>query len=131
VCAVFRPPFDEVRLSTAGHPAPVMAAPGEHPTLVELTPGLPLGAFPDPTRHSTTVAVPRGSVLFFYTDGLVERRGAPLDARLHQLCEAVSADEPYAVCHRVMGLLVGSDMSEDDIAILAVRRSIESAAPSA
>jgi serine phosphatase RsbU (regulator of sigma subunit) len=123
VCAVFPPPFDEACLSTAGHPPPVIASPGVPSGLIELDPDPPLGCDIGAGRHSTTVALPPGSLLFFYTDGLVERRGTSLDVRLKQLCAAVSADEPLAVCHRVMGILVGADEPQDDIAILAVRRS--------
>ena len=125
VCAASKPPFDEVRISTAGHLPPVLAGPGGPANLVELEAALPLGVQPGISRQSTTVRLPPSTMLFFYTDGLVERRDDSLDVRLKQLCAAVTADEPLAVCHRVMGLLVGADDADDDIAVLALRRSTE------
>jgi hypothetical protein len=125
VCAASKPPFDEVRLSRAGHLPPVLARPASPAALVELEAGLPLGVEPGTSRRSTTIRLEPGTMLFFYTDGLVERRDDSLDVRLKQLCAAVSAHEPLAVCHRVMGLLVGAHEADDDIAVLAMRRSIE------
>ena len=125
VCGASKPPFDEVRLSRAGHLPPVLAQPGRPAALVELEAALPLGVQPETSRRSSTIRLPLGTILFFYTDGLVERRDDSLDVRLKQLCAAVSADEPLAVCHRVMGLLVGAHEAEDDIAVLAMRRSTE------
>lgn len=69
--------------------------------------------------------MPPGTLLFFYTDGLVERRDVSVDVGLKHLCAAVTSDQPCAVCQTVMGLLVGTDEPEDDIALLAVRRSTE------
>lgn len=123
VCAASKPPFDEVRLSRAGHLPPVLARPAGPAALVELEAGLPLGVDPETSRRSTTIRLSPGTMLFFYTDGLVERRDDSLDVRLKQLCAAVSAHEPLAVCHRVMGLLVGAHEADDDIAVLAMRRS--------
>jgi phosphoserine phosphatase RsbU/P len=40
----------------------------------------------------TTVEVPPGAVICFYTDGLVERRGVVLDVGLERLCAAVAAE---------------------------------------
>ena len=44
ICATAHPPYDRVKICSAGHPPPVLAAPGEHGHLVKLPVGPPLGA---------------------------------------------------------------------------------------
>ena len=49
-----------------------------------------------------------GTLLCFYTDGLVERREFPLDEGLARLCREVTAEPPDAACASVMGAMVGA-----------------------
>ena len=125
VCAVFDPSFEDARLSTAGHPPPILVGPGQPASILELDPAPPLGTLPDLKRSSTTVAVPAGTVVFFDTAGLIERRGESLDLGLERLRAAVTPEHPAAVCQRTMALLVGDVGADDDIAIIAVRRTAE------
>jgi serine phosphatase RsbU (regulator of sigma subunit) len=112
-----------VDISSAGHPPPVLASPGSESILLELPIDPPLGAVSDVRRRATRFTMRGGAVLAFYTDGLVERRAVPLDARLDDLRQAVRADEPEAVCISVMNRLVGTDLPNDDIALLVARRT--------
>lgn len=57
-----------------------------------------------------------------HTDGLLERRGKSLDERFALLCGAVGAEHPQQVCFRIMETLVGRNPSQDDIAVLALRK---------
>ena len=123
LCAVFDPPYERVRLSSAGHPPPVLAVPDHRGVLVDVDLAPPLGVEADVPRSSRMVDIPDGAVLFLYTDGLIERRGESLDLGLDRLCDAVTAQHPDGVCHRVMARLVADKQPEDDIAVLAVRRS--------
>jgi serine phosphatase RsbU (regulator of sigma subunit)/anti-sigma regulatory factor (Ser/Thr protein kinase) len=120
--AVIDPSLDHVRISLAGHPAPVMALPGTEAAFLDLPVDPPLGAGPRRERHATTLDLPPGALLCFFTDGLVERRDAPIDERLEILRKAVSADPPDEICRTVMGRLVGPQVTNDDIAVLALRR---------
>jgi serine phosphatase RsbU (regulator of sigma subunit) len=70
----------------------------------------------------STLPVPPGALLCFYTDGLVERRGEVIDDGLDRLCRAVTAEPPEAACAAVMAALVGNEPARDDIAVLMVRR---------
>jgi serine phosphatase RsbU (regulator of sigma subunit) len=70
----------------------------------------------------TTVDLPPGAVICFYTDGLVERRGIVLDVGLERLCTAVTAGPVELVLTNVMGQLIGDNPPDDDIAVLALRR---------
>ncbi|WP_307875427.1 PP2C family protein-serine/threonine phosphatase, partial [Frankia nepalensis] len=65
-------------LAGAGHPAPLWVPPDSDPNYVELDPGLPLGVAAGTQYVETTVELPPGSSLVFFTDGLVESRRRPL-----------------------------------------------------
>jgi putative methionine-R-sulfoxide reductase with GAF domain len=120
--AVLDPALDRVHISSAGHPAPVLAVPGEKGALVDGVGGLMIGVDPRARRQVTTVKFAHGAVLCLYTDGLVERREYPLDEGLARLCDAVAAQAPEQVCASVMGALVGNAPARDDIALVTLRR---------
>jgi putative methionine-R-sulfoxide reductase with GAF domain len=120
--AVLDPSLDLVHISSAGHPAPVVAVPGEKGALVDGIGGLMIGVDPRVRRHVTTVKLTHGAVLCLYTDGLVERREYPLDEGLARLCDAVAAQPPEQVCAAVMGALIGNAPARDDIALITLRR---------
>jgi serine phosphatase RsbU (regulator of sigma subunit) len=108
--------------ATAGHPLPLLRRPDG--TVVELGGGgLALGARPGATRRSYRVAVPVGSVLVAFTDGLVERR--PLDwdealAALHSVLAGATTDTPLGVLiERLLDSVDGQ--LTDDVAVLVVR----------
>ncbi len=123
LCAVAAPPYSEFRLSSAGHPPPLVAAPTGDAFYAEVAPDPPLGTTRGRTRHGTSVRVPEGGVLLLYTDGLVERPNEHIDRGLDRLRETVVVDEPDAVCRSVMHSLVGSGAPTDDIAVLALQRA--------
>jgi serine phosphatase RsbU (regulator of sigma subunit) len=125
VCATSKPPYDEFTVCSAGHLPPVVAAPGTQAELLDLRLGPPLGVVPGVERASTTVTLPAGGVLLLYTDGLVERREEPLERGLARLCEAVTSTSPEILCRTVMHELVGTETIPDDIALLAIRKSLE------
>ena len=122
--AVFDPGLDRVRICSAGHYPPVIASPGQAAGLADVPPGLLIGAVPGVQRQVATVEISPGTLVCFYTDGLIERRGQPIDDGLERLCQAVTAQPPDAACAAVMTALVGSEPAQDDIALLTVRRSL-------
>jgi hypothetical protein len=119
--ASFDPSNDQVTISSAGHPPPVLAVPGSPSSFVALSSDPPLGAVGGAQRHATTIELAPGAVLCMYTDGLVERRADPIDERLDVLRNAVLADAPESVCMAVMRRLVGAHPPSDDIAMLVAR----------
>lgn len=119
--AMFKPVAERLYISSAGHPPPVLALPGQPAALVDISSDAPVGVRSRP-RHVTTLTVPPGAVLCFYTDGLVERRDSPLDIGLQRLCEAVAPGPVESVCTSVMGQLIGDTPADDDVALLAMRR---------
>jgi phosphoserine phosphatase RsbU/P len=123
--AVIDPALDRVHVASAGHLPPVIATMGQPGVLADIAGGLMIGVAPGARRRVTTVKLPPGAVLCFYTDGLVERREYPLDEGLARLCQTVIAQPPEDLCGSVMGTLVGAELVHDDIALLIFRRQPE------
>jgi phosphoserine phosphatase RsbU/P len=120
--AVASPHREQLRISSAGHLPPVIAHPGLPAELLAVEADLLIGAAPGTARQVTTIATRPGTVVCFYTDGLIERRGEPLDDAMKSLCQVVTPAAPEAVCSAVMAAKVGAEAALDDIALLVLRR---------
>jgi serine phosphatase RsbU (regulator of sigma subunit) len=120
--AVFDPGLDRVHICSAGHYPPVIAAAGQPAELADVPAGLLIGAAPGAQRQVATIDISPGTLMCFYTDGLIERRGHPIDHGLARLCQTVTAQPPDAACAAVMAALVGNEPARDDIALLIFRR---------
>jgi serine phosphatase RsbU (regulator of sigma subunit) len=120
--ATLSPDRTVMTVSSAGHLPPVLAVPESCARLAQIPvdPPLGIGRARRP-RRSTSVDLPEGGLMLCYTDGLVERRDAPIDDGLDALTALVTADDPEQVCTTVMASL-GSDQPGDDVALLAVQR---------
>ena len=123
VCATSLPPYCTWRIATAGHPPPVIAAPGAAPLLAELPVGPPLGGAPGRTRAAATVTLAAGGLMLLYTDGLIERRGESPATGMERLRAALRPGSPEFVCGRLVHELIGPQGPGDDVALLAVRRA--------
>ena len=128
--AVTEPPFDQVVLCNAGHPAPLIAHEGHEPAeLADLPTGLLLGLDPEDAAESEKIALPPGTALAFFTDGLVERRVGPggqpdqYGERLELVLKAFSADHnAETACSRIIAVGLGDESVEDDVALVVMRR---------
>ncbi|GAA1089224.1 GAF domain-containing SpoIIE family protein phosphatase [Pseudonocardia alni] len=110
--------------TNAGHPAPILLRPDgttllldEHDTLF----GFRLTAPGERADH--TIDLPPGTLLFFYTDGLVERRDSDVDTgtrRLIELLTALRDREPQDIVDTVVDTL-DLDRHDDDAVAFAVR----------
>lgn len=123
VCATMQPPYEYVRLAAAGHLPPVLGNPDGPSHFVDMHLAPPLGTGHRTTARPVSVRIPDDCVLVVYTDGLVERRSEPIEVGLERLLDAIACEDPERVCSRVMDSLVGSYLTEDDIALAAVRRT--------
>ncbi|WP_067832323.1 PP2C family protein-serine/threonine phosphatase [Actinomadura kijaniata] len=121
--AVCAPDLSEVRVSSAGHYAPVLAVPGSAARPLDLKTDVLIGLGEDVPRHTTVFPLPPDALLCFYTDGLVERRGSNIMDGIARLCEAVYAGPPEEVGAAVMSALIGRQSAEDDVAVLLLRRT--------
>lgn len=108
------------RMSNAGHLPALVVAPGGSYYLP--TGGPLLGVDTDVAREHEFTLEP-GSVLVLYTDGLIERRGEPIDAGLDRLASVIGSatGDLDVLCDRLLRE-AGPLTLDDDIALLAVRR---------
>jgi putative methionine-R-sulfoxide reductase with GAF domain len=121
--AMISPDRGTVRVSTAGHPPPVLALPGARATVMRLPADPPLGVdIQHRPRRTATVELPPGAALVCYTDGLVERRGEVIDEGVERLIDVVKAAPAEALCAGIMATM-GLERPTDDVALLVVRRS--------
>jgi putative methionine-R-sulfoxide reductase with GAF domain len=121
LCGILSPAANTLHTSSAGHLPPILAAPHDEATIVTIPVDLPLGVKSGRPRHSIHVPLPRGFVLCFYTDGLVERRSVVVDDNIEKLRRTVTVQASEAVCIEVMQQLVGPATPEDDVAVLVAR----------
>jgi serine phosphatase RsbU (regulator of sigma subunit) len=119
--AVLDPDTGALTASSAGHLPPVTARPDEQPQVLTVPPNLPLGAYPNAPRTTTGTVLDPGSCLFFYTDGLIERRGRSLTSSVDSLIEALTCAPPDALCTTAMAHALSDQPTADDIAVLALR----------
>lgn len=124
LCGILDGDQRRLRLSSAGHPMPVLAEPGAPARVLDVPPNLPLGVHLDRPRTTTEARLPAGAVLCLYTDGLVERPGVPLDIGIDRLLATVHAAPAEQVCIQIMGTMVGATMPADDIALLVLRHAV-------
>ncbi|MEU8124223.1 GAF domain-containing SpoIIE family protein phosphatase [Spirillospora sp. NPDC049024] len=111
-----------IRLSSAGHPPPVLAPPDGPAEPLDMKFDVLIGLGEDIPRRTKTIDVPPGALLCFYTDGLIERRDDSILNGVARLCQAVHAGPPEAVGAAVMSALIGREAAPDDVALLLVRR---------
>jgi serine phosphatase RsbU (regulator of sigma subunit) len=113
-----------MRWANAGHLPPLVINPdGSVAELATWKGDLLLGVDPDARRQESVVTLDRGATVLLYTDGLVERRDADLDAGMVRLRDAVLelADLPLEkLLDELIERLVHG-RPEDDVALVAVR----------
>jgi PAS domain S-box-containing protein len=113
-----------MRWANAGHLPPlVINGDGTVAELASWTGDLLLGVDAETHRYESVVTLDRGATVLLYTDGLIERRDADLDAGLVRLREALIelAERPLGVLlDEVLERLVHG-RPEDDVAVVAVR----------
>ncbi|MGI5204229.1 PP2C family protein-serine/threonine phosphatase [Spirillospora sp. CA-108201] len=123
--AVLDPAEGRVRVSSAGHPPPVLALPDGPVESVGMKFDVLIGLGENVPRRTTTLDLPSGALLCFYTDGLIERRDHSILHGIARLCEAAYAGPPEAVGAAVMSALIGREAAPDDVALLLARRVAE------
>ncbi|MEU6777264.1 SpoIIE family protein phosphatase [Streptomyces sp. NPDC046759] len=117
---VYDPVSRRLGLAAAGHPAPAVVLPGGTPEFVPMSAGPPLGVGGLPFE-ATELELPEGSVLAFYTDGLLEDRDRDPDGSTEELRRALGApaDSLGALCDGVLKALL-PEQPGDDVALLLV-----------
>ena len=112
----------EVAWTSAGHPPPLVLADGRA-SFLEAPSSVPIGATERPAFRLAHGQVPGGATILLYTDGLVERRGQPLDGLLKELGATAEGarGELELMCDDVLRESFSGVDPADDVALLAVR----------
>jgi signal transduction histidine kinase/serine phosphatase RsbU (regulator of sigma subunit) len=116
------PATGELRWASAGHLPPLVAGHGAAARQLDGPGGHPLGVWPAGRFREGTGTLADGESLVLYTDGLVERRGEPIDAGMARLAAVLDGDAAAPTCDAALaGLLDGAEPA-DDVALLVARR---------
>lgn len=121
-----------VTITSAGHPPPVVVGAGGTASLLAVPACPPLGALDATPYESVQATLDPGATLVLYTDGLVERRGEPIDASLRRFatrCGALGDPSLDAALDGLLDDVLAPGTAADDVAVLAVRRTATGAAP--
>ncbi len=120
---VVSPATGMLTISRAGHPPPVLVAPGMVPRILDCEAGLPLGIDPAAQYSITKVRVPPGSVLALTTDGLLESDAGD-DFNLGRLLDVLSispSDDLDELANDLLNSVQPSRRHGDDVALLLAR----------
>jgi PAS domain S-box-containing protein len=125
VCyGVLDPTSGVFEYASAGHPPILLVERSGRTSWLDAASSPPLtGHHGRPRRHATAV-LPVGALLVLFSDGLIERRSAPLSDGLERLARAAGliANVSTAEACDILVAELGLDSSRtDDVALLAVR----------
>jgi len=111
--------------SCAGHLPAVLAAPHSEWTLLAEARSVPLAVHRKDPRPQASVALPPGSTLMLYTDGLVERRDVSIDEGIARVGATVARGMNLpvdAIADAVLAEMAPATGYDDDIAIVIYRQ---------
>lgn len=123
VYAVYDPVTRQCTMARAGHPPPAIVDAQGKVTFPDLPTGAPLGlGLGLVPFEAVEVELPEGSLIAFYTDGLVESHDDDIDAGMHRLATALAQPEQPLedLCSSVMET-VPAQAASDDVALLLAR----------
>jgi serine phosphatase RsbU (regulator of sigma subunit) len=125
--AQYDPASRRCRLTSAGHPPPALRDPSGTTEFIDMPGGVMLGAGPS-CYPATETELPPGSVLAFYTDGLIEQPGQDISIGMSRLAGTLAASPAQSLdqqCDSVLASLGAH--ARDDIALLLARTTTETA----
>jgi serine phosphatase RsbU (regulator of sigma subunit)/anti-sigma regulatory factor (Ser/Thr protein kinase) len=128
--AVYDPVTRRCTMARAGHPPPAIIDPQGQITFPDLPTGVPLGlGLGLVPFESVELELPEGSLLAFYTDGLVETRDDDIDVGLRRLGTVLAQPGPSLedLCSRVIETLPAQAPADDVTLLLARTRALEPA----
>jgi serine phosphatase RsbU (regulator of sigma subunit)/PAS domain-containing protein len=122
-----------VVLGSSGHPGPAVVRTDGRVEVLEGD-GLPIGMFSDAEPNKLELELNEGDLLFFYTDGVTDARGADMsyfEDRLADELAAVAGRSAAETVRSVQELVTAFSQNElrDDMTILVVKVGARSGAP--
>lgn len=131
--ALYDPRSSSLTYASAGHPAPILAVPGEKARVLA-NGGAPLGTgFVHGTLRSPmhVVFLPPNALVAFYTDGVIEvQRDAIVgEERLIAATERIVNENAELSASDLLRAVLRGCSPGDDVAILLMRRSVETRLP--
>jgi serine phosphatase RsbU (regulator of sigma subunit)/integral membrane sensor domain MASE1 len=123
LCARYEYGSGELRYAAAGHLPPLLVADGEARILNDGRSG-PVCVSDDGQRPEGRVSLSEGALVAFYTDGLVEQRGAVIDVGIERLREALLAragQDLERTADEVIRSLTTGRAVGDDVALVLLR----------
>ncbi|UTI63314.1 SpoIIE family protein phosphatase [Paraconexibacter antarcticus] len=121
-------PSGEFTYACAGHPPPMVLPPDGDPVLLWAGRSPPLDAARGVRRRSEGHwSLARGTTVLFFSDGLIERRGEPLDTGLARLGSAAHdlRDLDLARFTQATSDRMAGDDDADDVCLLAMRYGLD------
>ncbi|WP_406265654.1 SpoIIE family protein phosphatase [Actinacidiphila glaucinigra] len=126
--AVYDPVTRRCQLARAGHPPPALLAPDGEVRFLDLPAGPPLGLGGLPFE-TAEFAVPEGSGIVLYTDGLIEGRHLDPDTGMRRLGRALAAVPrgcpPEEVCAALEASLRPAPSADDVVLLVARTRTLD------
>lgn len=113
-----------LRFACAGHPPPVILAPGQEPRFAWEGRSLPLDAYmAGEDRAEAAISLEPEATVLLYTDGLIERRSRSLEEGMNHLLAEVAIHRdcaPVRLTEQIARALRDAE-SADDVCLLAAR----------
>jgi serine phosphatase RsbU (regulator of sigma subunit)/PAS domain-containing protein len=122
-----------VDLASAGHPGPALVHPDGRVDVLAGG-GLPLGLFPEAEPEREELELAEDDLLFFYSDGVTEARGADMhffEEKLADELAGLAGRSAAEIARMVQGLVASFSQDElrDDMTILVARVGSPPGAP--
>ena len=118
------PETGRVRYACAGHPPPLVVSPDGSTRFLWDGRSAPLGSMLGDARGEAVAQLDDGETLVLYTDGLVERRSASIDAGLERLAAAARLHALGApeLADSLCDQLLEGPAQDDDVCVLTIHR---------
>jgi CHASE3 domain sensor protein len=124
ICFDLNPETRQLRYCSSGHPPPILLELTSHKITMLDQPGAPPLGIAEPHEFAdTTLGLGPRSLLFAYTDGLVERRKQSLTERIEKLANLVASipiGNLNTYVTEVITAITDGEDTTDDIAALAI-----------
>jgi serine phosphatase RsbU (regulator of sigma subunit)/anti-sigma regulatory factor (Ser/Thr protein kinase) len=121
---VYDPIARSCTVASAGHIAPAVVTPDGSVDFIDVSPGPPLGVGGLPFQP-TEYALPEGSLLALFTDGLIEACGRDIGTGLARMRESLQRPGPdlEGVCETILHTMLPRPPT-DDVALLLARTHV-------